>query len=243
MFRWKLLAAGLCMAAYTAIVVCVLTVVGYWSLDLLKATLLWFFLSGIAFGFSALSMNETEPVHRRIIRDSVRVVIVVEFLVNTYTFSLPIELALIPALALVAMLDAVAQAREPGSPAAKLIRGVVVVAGLAIIAGAIHNGISQMDTLATTDSLKAIALAPILSILFIPCAIGLFLLSAYEQIFLRLDLGPDKDRSVLRYAHRRLFRTLGLRPDRVRSFYRDHGIQLMRVRTTADVDEILGRDT
>ncbi len=163
----------------------------------------------------------------------------IEYLVNTYTFALPIELLLVPMLAVIAMLDAVARTDAKYSAVAKLTMGLQTLFGLAIVVFAIHKAVSYRDTFQTLDALRAIALVPVLSILFIPCIYVLFLVSSYEQLFLRLKLGPQKDPRLVRYARYRLIRHLGLHPQRVRAFTRAHVLDLMQANTRVEVDKLM----
>ena len=237
--RWKLVGIAAILAAYTTGIVLFLQVIGFWTSGLLKDTVLWFIFTGVATGFSAISLNNAESIAGRIVRDSVSVIILLEFLSNTYTFSLPVELVLIPVLFIIVALDAVADVQMSGTKVASFTKGLMGVAGLALIVGIVVQAIGNPSEISQGSPIRSILLAPVLSVAFIPCAVAVYLLSAYDMLFTRLRMGRTKSKDVVRYARRQLIQTLGIQPRRVRDFLATKATDLMRVQTRADVDRII----
>jgi hypothetical protein len=237
--HWKLIAIYLVPGVYIAGVVGVLYAVGWWNINLLKDTVVWFLFSGIALAASGLRLGTSTGEWRAVLRDQVKALILVEYVVNTYTFSLWIELLLVPLLVFIALLDVVAQMDPKTAAVAKLTTALQAILGLIVIASAIHHAVATRDTFSSADALRSLALAPLLSLSLLPVVFFFSLIAAYEELFVRLDIGLRKDSRVVRCAKRVLFRHLELRPSRVRAFTRDKEVHLLRVETEADVDALV----
>lgn len=241
-FQWKILLLFVLVAAYTVSVVWCLRVIGFWTPDLVKDTVLWFLFSGVTLAFSSVDIKKEESIWQRAFVDQLKVVVIIEYLVNTYTFALWAEMILVPLIAFIAMLDAVARTDVKFSAVAQLMFWVQAFVGATIIAFALHKALMHRDHFHPLDTIRAVTLVPLLSILFIPFMYLFFVISSYEQLFLRLKFGPDKDRAVLRYAKVKLFSHLGMRPQKVCVFLRKYAFDLMQITTRADVDKMLAQE-
>ena len=80
----------------------------------------------------------------------------------------------------------------------------------------------------------------ILSIAFSPFIYVLLLLITYELVFRQMTIGPEKVPELESYARRRIWLSYGLRLKQLQAFSRDHAFDLRRMRTTTDVDNLLG---
>lgn len=239
-FQWKILTLVAFMILYTAGIVWLLYVTNLWNVALLKDTIIWFCFSDAALAFSILSSQHEENVFSRTLSDNVKVVVVLEFLVNTYTFSLPVELALVPFATFVAMMDVIARADARYSAVAKITTGLQAVIGVAILIVAVVKAVANFESLQTVDSIRQVLLAPVLSVLFAPLIYFMLLYTKYDLLFIRLGMGSEMDRSVKRYARRRLIRYLGMNVQKVNTFIRAHALDLMRIKSREDVDKLLG---
>jgi len=235
----KILGAVVLLALYVTGLVFVLRHLAMWDITLLKDTIIWFCVGGFAMIMRFTTADDTTGLFRKILGDSVKVVIVLEFLVNTYTFPLGVELVLVPALTFVALIDVVASINEEHAIVAKLARRIETVAGLAILAIAIGRAIADLQTLSSLATIRSIALAPVLSVCMYPFAYLMLVISQYEQLFIRLDLRTERSTQFKRYVRRRVMMYAGLRLDRLRRLQRHHMLDLMRAETTRDVDQLI----
>src|SRR4030042_130323 len=107
-FRPRILVWVGILALYITGAVAVLKSYGLWSVSLLKDTIIWFFFSGLVLSMK-LAADSKENVFQVVILENLKAIIIVEFLVNTYTFSFPIEMILLPAVGFVGIIDAFSQ--------------------------------------------------------------------------------------------------------------------------------------
>lgn len=217
--------------------------IGLWTPELLKDSALWFVLSGGALAFSQMQIHTEPGTWSARIKEQIGIVVVVEYVVNTYTFSLPVELVLVPGLGLVAMLDVFARHDPRHASVAKLPGCVQSTLVLGVGVSAIWTAVSHAPEFGSAATFRAIAIIPTLSALLVPFIYTVAIFTAYEQLWSHISTQADRNRKVVRYARCRLLKHLGLSPGRIRRFFRDgRVIELRRIRTREDVDALLEHD-
>jgi hypothetical protein len=235
----KLVVPFILLALYVWGIVQLLAAVHLWDSSLLKDTILWFVFSGVAIAFSAVDFSNKPASWPRIVRDQIKVVIVVEYLVNAYTFPLWVELLLVPLLVFLGLISAVSNSKPEYKPAAKLVDSTIAIVGLAILGFAVASAIADRGNFDFRQAAESIALSPLLSLAALPFMYVFSLCSAYEQLFLRFRIGQPRPPAVIRYAKLRLFRHLGLRPAAVWAFTRQNAWTLVQARDTSAIDRLL----
>lgn len=239
LFRWKLLAILVGLAAVAVGSVQVLALVGLWEASLLKDAVFWLVFSGATLAFSSLADSADEGGLGSALREQLKVIVLLEFLVATYTFSMPVEMVLVPFAVLVGVVHAVAETREEFLPIRKFFNGILAVTGLVILGFTVSEAVRDLRGLGSLGTVRQLALPPALTVLAIPYVYLVLLVARYETLLLRLRVGPKKPRSVRLYAGFRLFWRLGFSAKRVRLFTGRHAADLMRVQTRADVNSLL----
>lgn len=225
------------MVGYLALSVLILKHIGFWETSLLKDTVLW-----IVFGASAMvahvvsSRTEDEGILRKILTDNFRIIIIFEFIIGIYTFSLLGELVLIPVLTTVAALGAYASYNDEHASVHKLMNGILTVSGFAILYFSVQGAISDWQNLGTLDTLKSIALIPLLSLTFCPFLYLVSIYSIYERIFVNLKIGREKSRDVKRYAILRIIQFGRLNRMKLIQFSKEHSSELIWAATREDID-------
>lgn len=238
-FATKVLSGMALMIVYTIGIVAVLNLVSFWNMALLKETVFWFFFTAMASYFSYATSKTPGNVFRDLVIRSIKVVVIIEFLVNTYTFSLIVELLLVPFVAFIAMVDAVARTEEDHALITNITMGLQIIVSLIIVVSATLKAIADYENLGGIDTVRSLLLPAVLTVLFSPCLYLMLLLMNYEELFVRLKLGPEKDKDLKRYAKRRIILHNGFRLKRAREFLKSNSLNLIRIRSRDDVDKIL----
>ncbi len=238
-FSFKILVSVALMVFYTALAVILLAAINLWNVSLLKDTIVWFCVIAMAMMMRFVTSDKLENIFQKILVDSIKIVIILEFLANTYTFSLPAELAIVPVLTLIAALDAFASSDKQYSMVAKLAKRVQIVIGFLILAIVLRRAISDMHNLQTLDTVRSIALVPLLSLMFSPFLYVMILASKYELVFMRLDLGMEKERGVKCYARCCILMYAGLSLRKLQYILSNNTADLMHIQTKADVDRLV----
>lgn len=210
-FSIKIVVPVFLMALYTAVIIYYLFRLNIWNISLLKDTILWFCFSAITMMASFVISKESVNILRKVAVDTLKVIIVLEFLVNTYTFHICVELLLIPSLTFIAILGVFAGTEEKYSAVEKITDNLQIIFGLVILGIVVGHAIADLQNLSSMDTLRSIALVPVLSLLLTPYIYVLLLYSNYEQVFIRLNTGREKDKAITRYARRKILLYAGIR--------------------------------
>lgn len=174
------------MALYLLCVVCLIS----WFVDMgpqhLKEIFLWVFTVGLVMVFKA---NEHKDLgaFRSLIISSLRFTIVVEFIVNFHSFSLAVELVLIPILTILILFQVVGEMKETTRYFANGIQNVINSIVLVIFVFALYKTIVNFDAVASFSNLVLLLLPSTLTLLFLPYVYFLTLYMAYNDYFIHLD--------------------------------------------------------
>ena len=235
----KILVPILLMSGYVWTIIAGLKILGIWQADLLKDTIVWFCFGAIAMLARFITADRPGSVFRETMADSLKVVIVVEFLVNTYTFPLAVELALVPLLTFVAVLGAIADTKKEYLAVSKVLKGVQAILGMTILVAAASRAWADWQNLETLATLRSVALAPILSVSLLPFLYLIVLYAKYEIVFVRLDFGNTMPPGLKRYVRMRIFMHAGLHLGRLENLLDGHMADLAFSRTESEVDQAL----
>ncbi|NMB12722.1 MAG: hypothetical protein GX977_10590 [Firmicutes bacterium] len=234
----KLLLSFLCMLLYVVLIVWGLHRVGFWHVTLLKDTIWWFLLTALGVAMNSITSDKPGVFLSQSIHESLRLIIVIQFLVNTYTFNLVLEIFLVPLLSIIAMMDAFVERKSEYAEVVEVIHWIHGGIGLVILATALGKAISDYSNLLSMEALRSLLLAPVLTASFLPFAYAVALYSNYERIFVWLKIGWDKDDSTIRYAKRVIFSYSGFSLNRVTEVNKQ-AVKLRYTKTKDDIDEFL----
>ncbi len=228
------------MVLYILLVIWGLYAVNVWTASVIKETIIWFFTSAVVLAFSAVSNRGAENLWRAAIIDNLKIIVLFQFLVGNYTFSLPVELIFVPLVTFLTMLNVVATSEVKYQQVAVLIGIVQLGILIYVVIWVVGSAIADYRNLGSIGTMRQIAIGPLLSIALTPFVYLLRLYADYETLFINLKIGPNKDTQVKKYARRKLITHLGLNSRSVRAFLQsDKRHRLKRIQTKADVDHLL----
>lgn len=239
LFRKQIIAPIILILTYNILVVYGLYAIGFWSFALLKDTVVWFVFAAIPLMVSFITSKDSENIFHKILVDNLKALIIVEYIVGTYTFPLLVELLLLPFAFFVVMLDVVARSDPKFASASKAISIIQLSLGLAVLSLSLYGAALDYLDLFSPGTLSGLFLTPLLSILLSPFIFLAVLYSRYESLFVMLNVGPNKSRDIKGYARRRIFKYLAFNLDKIQEFHYSHGRKLIMVQTKDDIDRIL----
>jgi hypothetical protein len=107
--------------------------VGLWHTSATKATIYWFFGTAVILVGNATQVSPDDPAFiRRLLRGSLKLTILVEFLVNLYVLPMVVELLLVPLPFMLIGTQVVVEHEPNLAPARKVINGVLGAIGVAV---------------------------------------------------------------------------------------------------------------
>lgn len=166
-----------------------------WQTSNLKDVLFWLFTVGLLL---VLKINDAKSntYFKGIFLSAIKWTIILEFVVNLYSFSLFSEIVILPVLVFLAMTQAVAEMDEKHKVVSKFLQNVIALAGLSIFSYSLYKTVINFEAVLTFQNLVSFLLPSTITILFVPFVYFLALYSTYESYFIHLDFMTVKKDKV-----------------------------------------------
>lgn len=189
---------------YSSLIIFLFYQLGFWDFSLLKDSIYWFIGSEFLILFNLNRVSKEKNFFRNVLRDNLKLILILEFVVNFHQFSLITELIILPVIALLVMLQVLAEREERTIKVNSIIEWIFAIFGFIILGISIREIWVDFQGFANIPNLESFLLPIILSITFIPFAYCIALYMNFEVLFIRLAvfLTNKKD---LRYAKWRTF--------------------------------------
>lgn len=235
LFQRKILIVLAAMVVYIGSEVWLFHRIGLWKANLMKDTVFWTFGTAFVYVVNANQATEKEHFFRKIVLDSLKLVLVLEFLVNFYTFNLWIEIILVPLIFTLVGMRTIADTNEEYQPVKKATDTILAVFGIAFLVFAMIRFLGDPDAIATSDSLRMLILPPALTLAYLPFLYFLALLMAYESLFVRIDIFLKGDKSMARFTKQRILVLCHVDLGKLNRFARDNTPKLRKLKDKNDV--------
>jgi hypothetical protein len=154
----------------------------------LKEVILWVLFSGVPLCYGVVSKIPSKNYFKEIIMDNIRFVILIEFIISTFTFPLKIELVMVPIFTFFFLLEAVSDIKKEHQDVNKFISYILAIAGFLILYKSLSLAIKNYKELSSIESLVSIVTPIILSILYIPIMFIFSICYNYNNILYRLKV-------------------------------------------------------
>lgn len=137
-----------------------------WKNIYLKDIILWTLFSGLTICMNAVAGEADEKYISKVLKDNIRFTVVTEFLLSTFTFSLGVELIIIPIMTAITLLDVVAAQKSETVAVHKLLQSVIAFIGLCLVFQTVKVGIREYRELNMVDTLVSFFI-PMVYLLFV----------------------------------------------------------------------------
>lgn len=206
---WKIVFCVSMMAAYVAMVILALRTVGLWNMGSLKATVLWTLTVAVAMVFEVRLITDDERYFQKAVRDGFKVSVVLEFIINLYVLSFPLELLLIPTTIILACMLVLAESKDEFKSMRAPLNSILALIGLGLLAYAAHRVYADFQSFAQLSTLTEFLLPILLTMVFLPFLYILATVVSYENLFVRLRFLMN-DPELRRFTRVQLLRKFGL---------------------------------
>jgi hypothetical protein len=198
----KVISVFLILGMYTAALCWVLKWLDLWDTTLIKDTTIWYFAAGCSTIFQAADSSKTQHLFKKIFLDTLKLTVVIEFLLEKFVLPFLYEMLLVPIIGLLAAIIAVAGTKKEFLPVQKLAQTLFNVLALTLLLSALYGFFSHYTELQTANTLHEFLLAPFLTIATIPFFFAFSLLCAHEQLAIRMEAFTRHNPELTRYAKR-----------------------------------------
>lgn len=207
-FAWKLTLSYLAMFLYIALILILLYSLGIWKFSYITNTILW--IVGVAFVMLfEHSKANNESFFKNVIKDNLKILVALEFIINLYVFSLWVELILVPTFGILGGMLAITEFNKQYEVVQKGINYIMTIIGTFFIGYAVYMTASDFNNFLTLGNFKNFILPILLTIMFSPFIYFWALYASYETLFIRLQFFVN-DKSLLSYVKKKTIFTFRL---------------------------------
>ena len=176
-----------------------------WDFLLLKDTLLWGITVPLIAIIKAIS-SKGNTYFKETIKECFELIILVEFLGLSYSFSLVAETIIIPLVLFAGLCADLCETQIKSRELANFFNFIVIGLGLFAFYHSIKLAIGDYNNLLTFQTLKEILFTPILSLLYIPLTFLFTIYAKYESLFLKVTYKKYLSRKEVRLIKWKIFR-------------------------------------
>ena len=197
-----------------------------WENIYIKDIIIWFLFSGLIYCMNAVSSEADETYIKKILKDNLKFTMILEFFMSTFTFNIWIELAIIPVITIITVMNVIAEKKEEYKSVHKLLDSILAIAGFWIFYETIKIGINEYKQLNIINTLVSFMIPIVYLILIIPLEYILELYSKYEVLFLRMTFKEEKDKRIRLHHRTAIFRECNFSVRKILLFQREYMIQM-----------------
>lgn len=230
LFHKKLVKLYIVFIGYLCLVLYGLYWAQIWDVTLLKDTIFWVIFVELPLFVKAINKAKDGHFFYKLIKENVALIVIIEFFINFWTFSLGAELILFPLTVFISLLHAVSEQDKKHLIIKRFFDRLLTVWGIILIVYATYNTIRSPEQLFNRNTLKSFLLPIVLLILNLPIVYGLALHSIYEQLFIRLKGKTKAERKKMKI---KLFLFAGINLSKVTAI-RNNIPQTLHVSLTAN---------
>ena len=210
-----------------------------WENIYIKDIIIWFLFSGLIYCMNAVSSETDETYIKKILKDNLKFTMILEFFMSTFTFNIWIELAIIPVITIITVMNVIAERKEEYKSVHKLLDSVLAIAGFWIFYETIKIGINEYKQLNIINTLVSFMIPIVYLILIIPLEYILELYSKYEVLFLRMTFKEEKDKRIRLHHRTAIFRECNFSVRKILLFQREYMIQMYALMKEDEFNQLM----
>jgi len=237
-FDKKILSIVLGMLLYTLLIVFCLYKLGLWNAFLLKDTIFWVIGTALVLLFNTNKATQDITFFKKTVLNAFKLIVILEFIINFYTFGFWIEMLLIPVLVLIGGMSALSETKEEYKTVKRFINSILTFIGFFLVIYAVGNVIANYQTFANLRNLNTLILPPLLTIFYIPYLYLFALIMAYETLFVRLGIFI-KDTHLLDFTKQRIILLCNLNLGKLNLFAQTYTREFMELSSKSAVKKLI----
>ncbi len=178
--------------AFLFLVTSLLYYFNLWDIIFLKESIIWFIFSGLPIGVSVATNMVNSNFWKKLVIDNLKLLVLVEFIINSFVFPLIIELFLLPFIVIIVAINTYTQHHEKFKSIEKSSNIALSSVGLFILIYSLYMILSNIDSILDLKYAKAFLIPIVYSMVSIPYMYFFKVWVLYKQIFMRLKIGKER---------------------------------------------------
>ena len=167
-----------------------------WDITYLKENIIWFTFSGLPIGLIVATNKLERGFWKRLILKNLKLIGFVEFIISSFTFSLIVELLIIPIITLIVLINTVLKFNEENKDLEKFTNIILTFFGFFILSYSLYKSITEIHLIGNASHLKSFLFPVVYSIMSIPYMYIYKLIVVYELLFMKLRFGKKRSRKL-----------------------------------------------
>jgi hypothetical protein len=185
-FVRKIMTVLFLMVAYIAIVIYWLSELELWNFEQLKNTVFWSFSVGFMSLFKLEKIKQDHNFFKHSVLDNLKLLAILQFVVGVYTFSLWIEILLVPALALLGAMLAIAETDRKYHQVKIFLEYCLSSFGGVLIFYTLYMLMTNFGEFGQEKTVYDFFVPSLLTLCYLPFIFFMLVYSTYELVFVRL---------------------------------------------------------
>ena len=185
----KIISYIIMSALYSAACVVLISMIGIWSHDNVKDTLVWYFIVGLYPLFRYRDMQEDVWASlKRLAVDGLGFSAIIGFVANFYTFQLWFEfIVFVPISIFMAIFIAVVESDKSVTIEIRQVMNVMVIIGLSMFVYSLYAILCDLSSFASKETFYSFVCPVMLTVMYLPFLYLFVLLVVYESVFTTIN--------------------------------------------------------
>lgn len=198
-FNRKIVIPFILMILYVIISIYILDKINLWQENQIKNSVLWFISSASITFFRLNEIKNPEKYFSAALKDNLKIIVFLEFVISFYTFGLITEIILLPILFILVFLKAKAEILKENQELLPTINFILGVISLITIIFTVYKLYTTFDSFIQNKTFYDLIIPIRLSILIIPFHYFLYKYSLFEVIYIRIK-STFKNKNIIKYS-------------------------------------------
>ena len=212
-----------------------------WETIYLKDIIIWTIFSGLTICMNAVASKADEKYVLKVLKDNIKFTLITEFLLSAFTFSILTELAIVPVVTFIVMLDAIAESKSEMIGVHKFLQGVLTFIGLGIVLQTVLVGMREYRELNVRNTLVSFFIPIVYLFLVTPLEYVFEVYSKYETLFARMSFKETQDKNMQRKRRVRVLKACGGSIRKIILFQKKYVPQMYVLMPETEFDSIMER--
>lgn len=182
----KLIIYFICFLCYSVLSVYCLQAIGIWDGSYMKDTIFWYASVGLVIAFNASKMKATKQ-YWAILVEAIKWTVLIEYLINFYTFNLWAELIMLPFIAFVLLLQTYSKLKKEYLQVERLMTTVLSLTGLLLFGLVLYKTFHDYQKIFVSRTVWELFAPLLFLVMYLPFAYCSSVYMAYETLWSRIQ--------------------------------------------------------
>lgn len=185
------------MIIYMGVIIYILSEVELWNVEQVKNSIFWCASIGFMSLFKLESIKKDRNFFKHSVISNLKLLAIIQFIVGVYAFPLLVEVILVPVLAIIGAMTAIADSDKKFAQVKPLLEYLLFAFGLFVIAYTVYMLATNFGEIAKEKTFYDFIVPPLLTLFYLPFIFIMMVYSTYEQVTVRLRFSIKNN--MLRY--------------------------------------------